>query len=162
MFNPSFLNHFKIKIRNLLLFRCFALTSINSILRIQCWVRGRKITCRVTRISPYYSVKLIPASDGAHWNAPFFTVCSSPTICRILWEGDSSWTDRYYHLVSPPPPLPLSSNLFVASTVCNLGHTMLLFASNNWYAAATSHLVFSQGDRGFRGLEFENRKKKYC
>lgn len=146
MFNPSFLNHFKTKIRNLLLFQCFALTSINSILRIQCWVRGRKITRWVTHISPYYSVKSNLANDGPYWNALFhwmqFTPgWLAPTICRILLEGDSSWTDRYYHLVSPPP-LPLSSNLFVASTVCNLGHTVLFFASNNWYAAATRHLIF--------------------
>lgn len=146
MFNPSFLNHFKTKIRNLLLFWCFALTSINSILRIQCWVRGRKITCWITHISPYYSVKSNLASDGAYWNALFHWMQFTPgwlalTICRILLEGDSSWTARYYHLVSPPP-LPLFSNLFVASTVCNLGHTMLFFASNNWYAANKRHLIF--------------------
>lgn len=125
------------------------LKSINSPLRIQRWVRGRKITHWVTHISPYSSVK---------WNAPF----SMPgwpalAVCRTLLEGRSSRPDRYHHLISATP-LPLSSHFFVASTVHDLGHTLLFSASNIPYAAAPSQSVFSLGDEGFRGLELENRK----
>lgn len=71
-----------------------------------------------------------PLKRALFHGMPFAPGWLAPSICRTLLEGGCSWLARYYHL-APPSSLPSSSNLLVASTVCDLGHTTIFFVTNS-------------------------------